>query len=441
MTRAFMASRTYHWRMQPPDTAFPVVTSHWGAASPDSTTVLRGDETADVAVVGGGLAGMSTAYFLKQAQPDLDVVLVEQQYLGYGASGRNFGNVPQLSHQEIGYMLGLLGEEDTRFVVRHQGRMLDDYEALLAEQKVECDFQRLPVLYVAMKADHLDGLEEIHRLHRRFDIPSRLLTPTHVADVCDVATFGGLSCERNATVQPFLRARGFGRAVSSLGARVHEGTRIDRCDEDAGGVRLHTPGGTVTATQVVFCTNAYTSLLAIGNGAIRAAYTYVIGTTPLHREQLDEIGWRGDHTMLVDAGPLDEHFYMRVTKDGRFLIGGGGRAPETLGGIADHNDPAFYRRLHVEMLRRFACLEDAEVGVAWGGPLGMTDSRLPVMSRISPRCFLNAGFNGRGALIAALSGRIMVGLVLGAELADPDYLRFGRLLFERDAAAASSGRS
>ncbi|HVC77085.1 MAG TPA: FAD-dependent oxidoreductase [Candidatus Micrarchaeaceae archaeon] len=423
--------------MNPPDTAYRVVTSYWGEARPEPATVLGGDEAADVAVVGGGLAGMSTAYFLKRARPDLEVVLIEQEYLGYGASGRNFGNVPQLSHQEIGYLLGLLGEADTRFVVQHQSRMLDDYEALLAEQAVECGFQRLPVLYVAMKAEHLAGLEEIHQLHRRFGIPSRLLTPSHVADVCNVATSGGLSCERNATVQPFLRARGFGRAVASLGVRVHEGTRIDRCDEDDGGVRLHTLGGTVSATQVVFCTNAYTSLLGIGNGAIRAAYTYVIGTTPLHREQLDEIGWSGDHTMLVDAGPLNEHFYLRVTRDGRFLIGGGGRAPETVGAIADHDDPAFYRRLHIEMIRRFACLEDAEVDVAWGGPLGMTESRLPVMSRISPRCFLNAGFNGRGALIAALSGRIMVGHVLGAELADPDDVRFGRLLFERDAAAAA----
>jgi glycine/D-amino acid oxidase-like deaminating enzyme len=90
------------------------------------------------------------------------------------------------------------------------------------------------------------------------------------------------------------------------------------------------------------------------------------------------------------------------------------------------------------MIRRFPCLDDAEVGVAWGGPLGMTDSRLPIMAPISPRCFLNAGFNGRGALIAALSGRIMVGHVLGAELADADYVRFGKLLFERDAAAAAT---
>lgn len=416
---------------------YPVITSFWGDARPDLATALVEDETADVAVVGGGLAGMSTAYFLKLARPDLEVVLIEKEYLGYGASGRNFGNVPQLSHQEIGYMLSLLGEEDARFVVQHQARMLDEYEGLLAEQKVECGFQRLPVLYVAMKAEHLPGLEEIHGLHRRFGIPSRLLTPSHVADVCRVATFGGLSCERNATVQPFQRARGFGRAVTSLGVRVHEGTRVDRCDEDATAVRLHTPVGTVTAAQVVFATNAYTSMLGIGNGAIRAAYTYVIGTTPLHREQLDEIGWKGDHTMLVDAGPLNEHFYMRVARDGRFLIGGGGRTPETVGSIADHNDPAFYNRLHVEMIRRFACLEDAEVGVAWGGPLGMTDSRLPIMSRISGRCFLNAGFNGRGALIAAMSGEIMVGHVLGADQADADYVRFGRLLFERDAAAAA----
>ena len=409
---------------------YPVTTSFWGIASPDPATALEGDEQADVAVVGGGLAGMSTAYFLKRANPDLEVVLLEQEYLGYGASGRNFGNVPQLSHQEIGYLFRLLGDEDVRFVAQHQARMLDDYEALLAEQEVECGFRRLPVLYPAMKAAYLPELQEVHGLHRRFDIPSRLLSPAQVREICNVETFGGLSCERNATVQPFQRARGFGRAVASTGVRVHEGTRVDGLAEDSTSVRLRTPHGTVTADQVVFATNAYTSLLGVGSGAIRATYTYVIGTTPLDAVQLETIGWSDDHAMLVDTGPLSEHFYMRVTRDGRFLIGGGGRTPETVGAIAQHDDPVFYRRLQAEMVHRFACLEDAEIGVAWGGPLGMTDSRLPIMANISPRCFLNGGFNGRGALIAALSGKIMVGHLLGADRADADYVKFGRLLFE-----------
>lgn len=417
---------------------YPVTTSFWGQATPDAATALAGDESVDVAVVGGGLAGMSTAYFLKQAEPDLDVALVEQQYLGYGASGRNFGNVPQLSHQEIGYLLRLLGDEDTRFVTRQQARMLDDYEALLAEQEVDCGFQRLPLLYPAMRGEHVAGLEEIHSLHERFAIPSRMLSASEVREVCNMASFGGLSCERNATVQPFQRARGFATAVARIGVRIHESTPVSSYQEDDTSVRVETPRGTITAGQVVFATNAYTSLLRIGGGAIRATYSYVIGTSPLDGAQLDAIAWSGSHAMLVDAGPLSDHFYLRVTRDGRFLIGGGARARELLGSIPSHDDPAFFRRLHAEMVRRFACLEDAEVAVAWGGPLGMTDSRLPIMTRISGRCFLNAGFNGRGALLAALSGKIMVGHLIGRERADADYMRFGGLLFEGDALTARS---
>jgi glycine/D-amino acid oxidase-like deaminating enzyme len=316
--------------------------------------------------------------------------------------------------------------------------MLDDYEALVAEQEVDCGFQRLPVLYPAMRAEHVAGLEEIHNLHERFGIPSRLLSAPEVRGVCNVASFGGLSCERNATVQPFQRARGFARAVARIGVRIHESTPVSSYQEDDTSVRVGTSRGTITARQVVFATNAYTSLLPIGRGAIRATYTYVIGTSPLDREQLDAIAWSGSHAMLVDAGPLSDHFYLRVTRDGRFLIGGGARAREVLGAIPSDDDPAFFRRLHAEMVRRFACLEDAEVAVAWGGPLGMTDSRLPIMARISKRCFLNAGFNGRGALLAALSGKIMIGHLIGRERADADYARFGSLLFERDALAARS---
>ncbi len=411
---------------------YPVTTSFWGAAEPDRASVLEGDERAGVAIVGGGLAGMSTAYFLKQAAPELDVVLLEQEYLGYGASSRNFGNVPQLTHQEIGYLLELLGDEGVRFVAGHQARMLDEYEALLVEQEVECGFRRLPVLYPAMDEAFLPELEAIHALHRRFGIPSRLLTPGQVHDHCAIETAGGLSVERNATVQPFKRARGFAEAVRRVGVRVHEGTPVEAWEETDRGVVLRTPRGTVTAERTVFATNAYTSLLGVGGGAVRATYSYVIGTEPLAPAQLAEVGWSDRHTMLVDAGPLAEHFYMRVV-DGRFLIGGGGRPEYRLGSLPAHDDTEAYRRPHREMARRFPALRDARVEIAWGGPLGMTASRFPVMARISRRTFLDAGFNGRGALIAALSGKVMVGLLLGEEHADAGYVRFGRLLFERDA--------
>jgi gamma-glutamylputrescine oxidase len=410
--------------------AYPLTASFWGTAEPDLSTVLEGEETADVAVVGGGLAGLSSAYFLKRAEPDLDVVLLEQEYVGFGASSRNFGNVPQLSHQEIGYLLELLGEDGLRSVLAQQSRMLDDYETLLAEQSVDCDFRRLPVVYPAMKREHLPELVAIRELHQRFEVPSRLLSPEEVRDECAIDTFGALSCERNATVQPFKRARGFGEAVLKVGVRVHEGTRVASVEETASSVKLKTARGGVRARHAVFATNAFTPRLAIAPGLVRPVYTYVLATTPLDPEQLAEIGWSDRCTMFVDAGPLDDHYFMRVTRDSRFLIGGGGRAaaatPEEL---PPHDNLPFYQRIHREMVRRFPTLEDAEIAAAWGGALDMTANRLPVIAPISERCFMNVGFNGRGALITALSGKIITGFILGADAADPGYMELAGLLF------------
>jgi glycine/D-amino acid oxidase-like deaminating enzyme len=404
-----------------------VVTTFWGSAEPDPATVLRGEETADVAVVGGGLAGMSTAWFLKQAAPELRVTLLEQEHLGYGASGRNFGNVPQLTHQEVRYLQELVGDEGVRFVARHQARMLDDYESLIEEQGVDCGFRRLPVLYPAITREALPELEAIHSLHRRFGIPSRLLSAAEVWQECALETCGGLSVERNATVQPFQRARGFAAALRRTGVAVHEGSPVLAWHEGDHEVELRTPSGAVHAARAVFATNAYTSLLGLGP-QVRATYTYVLATKPLTPRQLEATGWSGRHAMLVDAGPLDAHFYLRVA-EGRLLLGGGGRAEQRVGSLPPHHDPEFHARLVAEIGRRFPPLADVPVDAAWGGPLGMTANRLPILARVSPRRYLNAGFNGRGALIAALSGRVLVGLLLGEEAADPDYLRFGRLLF------------
>jgi gamma-glutamylputrescine oxidase len=410
--------------------AYPLTSSFWGTAEPDLTSVLEGRETADVAVVGGGLAGMSSAYFLKRADPGLDVVLLEQEYLGFGASSRNFGNVPQLSHQEIGYLLELLGEDRLRFVLAQQARMLDDYEALLAEQSVECDFRRLPVVYPAMKREYVGELESTRALHDRFDVPSRLLSPQQVRGECALDTFGALSCERNATVQPFKRARGFRNAVLEAGVRVHEGTRVAGVEESASAVSLTTAKGAVEARHAVFATNAFTPQLTIAPGLVRPVYSYVLATTPLDPEQLAEIGWSDRCTMFVDAGPLDDHYFMRVTRDGRFLIGGGGRAPAASPEqLPPHDNLPYYQRIHREMVRRFPTLEDAEIAAAWGGALDMTANRLPVIAPISERSLLNVGFNGRGALITALSGKIVTGFVLGADAADPGYMELAELLF------------
>ena len=241
-------------------------------------------------------------------------------------------------------------------------------------------------------------------------------------------------------MQPFLRARGFGHAVRALGVQVHEGSPVWRWKETSGGVRLDSERGSLTAGKVVFATNAYTSLLGLEGDPVQATYSYVLATEPLDPSTLAEIGWSGHHTMLVDAGPLADHYYLRVA-EGRFMIGGGGRPEQRVRSLPPHHVPEATERLRREMVRRLPCLEGASVEYAWGGPLGMTDSRFPVMAQISPRCYLDAGFNGRGALLAALSGKIMLGLLLGEDRADPDYMRFGRLLFGTGGRAAAPAAS
>jgi gamma-glutamylputrescine oxidase len=416
--------------------SYPVRTSFWGDTGPDENSALNGVERADLVVIGAGLAGLSTAYYAKKANPDLNVTILEARYAGYGASGRNFCNVPQLARSDLDMLERTLGRAEARFVVEHQARMLSDFEDLLQCEAIDCEFTRTDVLLLALTEDAFADLKRLHALHGGYGFPSELLDSEQARQYVNLPTYGALSCGRNAYVQPFKLCRGLRAAVLREGVVLHEASPVTGVTRRGTGIAAATAEGEVRARDCVFATNAFSPRLGVGVGAFGPTYTYVLATVPLSDQQYEQMGWHPRHRVMLDAAPIGTYYYMQMRPNRQFLIGGGGRPPFPADGrtIPAHDSRKDFTRIREEMVRRFDWLKDTDIDCAWGGPVAMTPSGFPVTARVARNVYVNGGYNARGVLMATLSGKAIVRDICGAGYASAGYQHYADVLLKRDAA-------
>lgn len=408
---------------------YPVRSSFWGVAFVDDESVLRADESCEVLVIGGGLAGLSTAYHLLARRPAMSVILLEAEYCGFGASGRNFCNVAQLSKTDIGELTGRFGDEAMRFVVRHQERMFADFQQLIETEGIDCEFAVADLLHLAYLEADAARLRQIRDAHRVYGYPSQLLNREEARARINLRALAALSTGWNGYAQPFLFTRGLRAAAVRHGLRVHEGSRVVGLQRVGGVWVATTPHGSVSAPWCVLATNASTPSLGFELGRISPSYTYALATQPLEPEAFERIGWSPLHRLINDFG--EHYWYMQMRPNRQLLVGDATRRPTTGDGVTlpAHDNVAAYRRIHAEIVTRFPWLEDVTIDCAWGGPLDMTAHRLPTVAPVDDGLWLNAGYSARGYLMAALSGRVIAPSLTGVRSNDDaDYARFAQIV-------------
>jgi gamma-glutamylputrescine oxidase len=363
---------------------------------------LRGEHRADVAVLGGGIAGCSAALHL--AKRGYRVALLEARIVGFGASGRSGGQTIFGLAASQKALTAAVGRDDARRLFDLSIEALDLTQALIGEYAIDCDYHANQV-HVAVKPRHLEELDDWAReLHEDCDYPSaRLLNRDELqAHVRSDRYLGGLIDPRSGHLHPLKFTQGLARAAETAGAKIFENSQVLRY-EDGPELIVHTAQGILRCAHLVLCGNAYIGAVAPSLARrILGVGTYIIATEPLGEERVRAL--LPSNAAIADINWILDYF--RRSADHRLLFGGrvSYSAVQPL-----HLAESMRKR----MLRIFPTLSDAKVGYVWGGYLDITRSRAPNFGRLAPNVFYCQGFSGHGMSLTGLAGKLVAEAVAG----------------------------
>jgi gamma-glutamylputrescine oxidase len=371
------------------------------ATLPEQPTLAE-SVRADVCVIGAGFTGLSTALHL--AQKCLSVVVLEAQRIGWGASGRNGGQLFGGQRQDVDWLEAHFGArrarqlwqlgEDAKNLVKNLINDLAIDCALTPGVAIVAHKERYVAHYHAL-ADKLTndyGRQSLQKLGAR-DVRDLLGTDVY---------YGGYVDWDAAHVHPLNLALGVARRCLSLGVRIFEQTRALDFDGTSP-ITVRTTAGAVSAKFLVLAANGHLENLAPKlAGRIMPINNFMIATQPLSADIADTINPRriavADSRFVID--------YFRMTPERRLLFGGG----ENYRRQFPRDIAAFVRPY---MLKIYPQLESAAIDYAWGGTLAITLNRLPHFGALSPRVYFAQGYSGQGVALAHLAGQLLAEAICG----------------------------
>jgi glycine/D-amino acid oxidase-like deaminating enzyme len=381
---------------------------------------LEGSRQADVVLLGGGYTSLVAACSIKRARPDKEVALLEAEYVGFGASGRNAGMVLHDLHAE---RVRDAGESAVRFTYDQTVSIVDLIEETATEGGFDCELERSGYLSIAFYPAHLRWLAKEHQAARALGVDLPLWDRERVRAAIGSDRFvGALVHPRAATLHPGKYVSGLKRAALRAGVKVYE--RSPALEVRPGNeIEIRTEAGKVTAAHLILGLNAYLPASRLGLLRDRAVSlkSFILLTEPLAEEYWKEIGWRGREG-YSDLRRV--HNYVRLTGK-RILFGG--RVLYHFGVGSPEQEESIYARLHRELLGTFPALTDVRITHRWNGPVALTRRRTPTVGRLgrSGNIYYALGYSGMGVSLGTLSGRVVADLVLGegSRWKDLIYLR------------------
>lgn len=363
--------------------------------SPDRTPLV-GEQDADICIVGAGFTGLSAALHLAAAGKR--VMVLEAARVGWGASGRNGGQIVNGLNASLDTIEKRYGEDIAAFV----GGLLQEgagiIRDLVAQHDIACDLKPLNI-YAALNQRHLKELAAKQDLWRKHGMDDHeLLDAEALGEHVSTDRYcGGMLDRSGGHLHPLNLALGEAAALEKLGGVIHENSRVTHIDSIDGEPRVYTEAGSVRAGQLVLCGNAYLgdAVPALAPRVLPCS-TQVMATEPLDEDLATRL-------MPSDACVEDCRYildYYRFSADRRLLFGGG----SIYGG---HTPADIEARLRPNLAKVFPELKDVRIDYAWSGNFALSFTRVPQLGQLGPNAYHAMGYSGHGVTGSHLFGRLL----------------------------------
>lgn len=376
---------------------------------------LPGDTNVDVAIIGAGYTGLWTAYYLIKADPTLRIGILEKEFVGFGASGRNGGWCSAIFPASLKKVESSSSRLDAIQMQRAMFSTVREIGTVVAAEAIDCDFEQAGYISTARNAAQWARAQREVQVWRDWGFAAddmQLLTREEASRrVAASDLFGATYTPHCAVLHPAKLAGGLARVVRDLGVKIYEDTAVleigDRC--------LTTSRGSVRADVIVRATEGYTADLPGAKRDLVPMYSLMVATAPLSDEQWNEIGLHRRET-FSDKRHL--RIYGQRTADGRLAFGGRG-APYHFGSRIKpkyDKDEGVHAKLRSILTEIFPAIDGVEFTHAWGGNLGIPRDWYPSVGYDRRTGLAHAGgYVGDGVATAHLAGR-----TLAVEIGDRD---------------------
>ncbi|MGP4952265.1 NAD(P)/FAD-dependent oxidoreductase [Psychrobacter sp. T6-1] len=367
---------------------------------PDRPT-LKDDIQAEICVVGGGYSGLSAALHLLES--DHEVVVLEGAQIGWGASGRNGGQIVNGLNASLEKIKKSYGQENADFVGKLVTRGGKIIRRFIHDYNIDCDLKEKNI-FAAFNASQLKDLQNTHTLWESHGMHDReMLDKQGIEQYINTDAYvGGIIDHSGGHFHPLNLALGEAAAVEQKGGTIYENTLVVDVEYGDDAIKIITEFGTVTCKQAVICGNAYLNkVIPKLTDRVMPVSTQIIATEPL--------GDLADTLIPSDVCVEDVRYildYYRLSADKRMLFGGG----SVYGG----QDPAdIAAKIVPNMHKIFPQLRDAKVDYAWSGNFALSFSRVPQLGKLHERVYFAHGYSGHGVTGSHLFGQILADAING----------------------------
>ena len=381
----------------------------WVDPPADVQGALDGDLECEVVVIGGGINGMSTA--LRLVERGQDVVLLEAEFCGHGASSRNAGQLAGAPGGDL-QLLNLLSRKKMPGMMRLAEHAAHHVEDFIAKHDIDCDYEATGNAFAAVSRGQMGRVRRVAKIVTRAGGHVEVGTSAELG--IPRGLVGGMRELVGGMMNPGKFVLGMRRVLLDSSARVFEQTKVNDVTRDGGEVVLTTPQGTVRAKRVVMATNAYAGEWDITPKHLSVPiYVIEVETEPIAPERLAALGWTSRMGLVTQHAIMENY---RLTPRNTIVFGVRRLERGTSYPLPEKvPDPGLVEELAGAFATRFPSLADVAIDRAWGGWIAITSSWLPLAGQVGDDIYYSIACNGHGLAQAPYIGTLIADAIVDGE--------------------------